>query len=563
MCQALHRALSPAGFDVMCRGDLDQVRASYRAADPRTEGNWIWLEANCRLIRGANGAPVEILASVRDISEIKQLEADLQLARSKAEAAVQAKAAFLANMSHEIRTPMNGVLGFTELVLADPLSDGQRKRVELIDSSGRAMMRLLNDILDFSKIEAGQMRISHDPFDLRHALQACVTLVKPAAERKSLEIHLEIEQALPKFVLGDGLRLRQIILNLLGNAVKFTEDGLIALRVSSGSAASGSIAIEVADTGIGIDQDRQAAIFEEFVQADDATASRFGGTGLGLSITSQLVKLMGGTLELESAPGKGSTFRISLPLEPATIDTAQVPSIDAAPTQDRKHHRRILLAEDHDVNQELFLGMLAKLGWRADLAVDGLEAVRMIEDAGRQGDPYGLVLMDVQMPNMDGLEATQRIRATGIGAEELPILMLTANAYASDVAKCFAAGAQAHLAKPIQMTDLNRALRKWITQSPTRSVRSRLSPRLIERYERSKTKTLEAVDAMIRRGGFANKELESVADLLHKLAGVAAMFGEAELGNKARDLEVGLSEWNGEDRETMIVAAAVAVQNAA
>jgi signal transduction histidine kinase/CheY-like chemotaxis protein len=479
------------------------------------------------------------------------------------ESALETKRSFVANMSHEIRTPMNGVLGFIELMLAGDLSAEQRKRAEMIDTSGRTMMRLLNDILDFSKLEAGLMHVAHESFDLRHTLNSCVKLVSPAATRKSLTLHTDISSDIPKTVLGDSLRIRQIALNLLGNAVKFTEDGSITLRAFLSSASGAErLVIEVEDTGIGIETDRQSAVFEEFAQADNSITARFGGTGLGLTITTQLVKLMGGELELESSPGEGSTFRVILPIEGAVAIAAETQD-PVVPDESVSKARRILLAEDHDVNQELFLNMLAQLGWRAELAQNGAEAIGMIEEAKRQGDPYGLVLMDMQMPVLDGIEATRRIRASGISAEQLPILALTANVYEHDVAACFEAGSQAHLAKPIQMTELDRALRKWTQASPRAKPPLQFTPELRERYNRGKSEALEAVDEMIRRGVFTNGELESVADLFHKLAGTAAMFGEAELGRRARELEVGIGDWTDGERDARIRACAAAVKKAA
>ena len=552
-----------AEFERMRSGDIDHSRVTYRASDPRIADSWNWLEASCRLIRDHAGLPLEIMASVRDVTERKLLEGELEAAREKAELASQAKAQFLANMSHEIRTPMNGVLGFTELLLANQLSSEQRKRAELIDSSGRAMMRLLNDILDFSRIEAGQMKISSEPFDLRHALGTCIKLVSPAVARKGLELEMVIGPSVPRMVAGDGLRLRQIVLNLLGNAVKFTDEGKIELRVHRDPGDEHFLRIEIQDTGIGIEADRQRAIFDEFVQADNTIASRFGGSGLGLAITMQLVRLMEGKLELESSPGLGSMFQVSLPL-PAAEETGSVmPTIDKSADRLPANALRVLLAEDHDVNQQLFMGMLAQLGWRAELASNGAEAVEMVENADWDGDPFRAVLMDMQMPVMDGLTAIQQIRAKGIGPERLPILALTANAYETDVAACFAAGAQAHLAKPVQMQELDRTLRKWVGGTSVPGTLAHDPSSVHRRYELSKIETLEVLDELVRAGRFSNQELATAAELLHKLAGVAAMFGEPALGKKARELEVGINDWPDEERSAKIRTGVAAIRKAA
>jgi CheY-like chemotaxis protein len=253
-----------------------------------------------------------------------------------------------------------------------------------------------------------------------------------------------------------------------------------------------------------------------------------------------------------------------LPIEAAATDSiADKPAIGTAPGAPRPSGQRVLLAEDHDVNQELFMGMLAQLGWRADLAQNGAEAIRMINLAELKGDPYRVVLMDVQMPVMDGLEAARRIRDAGIDGQRLPILALTANAYDSDVAACFAAGSQAHFAKPIKMAELDRALRAWASAEPAPEKDLAISASVHERYQQRKLETLQALDELLRRGRFSDEELATVVGLLHKLAGTAAMFGEAELGNQARELEDGIRDWTDAERDAKIRVAVSAIRKAA
>ncbi|MBV9528832.1 ATP-binding protein, partial [Sphingomonas sp.] len=384
--------------------------------------------------------------------------------------------------------------------------------------------------------------------------------VTPAAAHKGLDLRCELDPGLPVTVVGDGLRIRQIALNLLGNAVKFTEEGSVVLRVSHDPTIA-TLVLETEDTGIGIAADRQQAIFEEFVQADTAIAPKFGGTGLGLAITTQLVKLMEGTITLASEPGKGSTFRVTIPMAVAEKKppASQLPAVE--PQSGSGQCPRLLLAEDHDVNQQLFMGMLAQLGWKADLASDGAEALRMVEQAEREGNPYRLVLMDIQMPVMDGLEATRRIRESGLDGDRLPILALTANAFETDVAACFSAGSQAHIAKPVQLNDLARALRKWSGAAPATA--TSIKPAVRELYEARKLETLQALDGLSENGAFSSADLARVADLLHKLAGTAAMFGEPELGRLALAMEERIGGWTEADGQAGLREDIAAIRRAA
>ena len=409
--------------------------------------------------------------------ELVQKEREVSQALARAEAATAAKSTFLANMSHEIRTPMNGVIGFTQLLDDGRLDDKQQRYVQMISESGAAMMNLLNDILDISKVDAGLMKINSSPIDVRHILTSCMKLVSPTAETKQLELIVNIDPLLPELVRGDGLRLRQVILNLLANAVKFTNKGHVQLEATfrtskprrDDQSRHSEISICISDTGIGIAPDRQAAVFEPFQQADGSTARKYGGTGLGLSISNQLVHLMGGEMLMESVVLKGSSFTVNIPAEScddenhgdAENETRQSDE-PSRPSTIRARKTKILVAEDHDVNQILLSEMLTKLGFDFEIAENGVDAVAIIGQAEQDKRQFDLVLMDIQMPYIDGIKATEIVRNDGISADQLPIIALTANAYAQDIETCLAAGMQAHLAKPFSIEHLKDLIAIWV-----------------------------------------------------------------------------------------------------
>ncbi|NIJ18850.1 PAS domain S-box-containing protein [Sphingomonas naasensis] len=548
-------------------GRIDQGIVANRILRRGRSGADCWIETNCGLVRDdATGAPVEVIASLRDVSKRKRLEFELEGARARAEAAASAKSSFLANMSHEIRTPMNGVLGFADLLLNSGLTEQQQRYAQLIADSGKAMMRLLNDILDISKIEAGQMQIAPERVDFRHALRNCVKLIEPAAAQKGLRLRFDVEPELPIFVVIDGLRLRQIVLNLLGNAVKFTERGSVSLEAKRGwHNGRANIEITVADTGIGIAADRQSAIFEQFVQAEGSTARRFGGTGLGLSISNQLATLMGGTLDLASEEGTGTSFTLRVPL--VLADASDMDAVAAEQRDDQPERPlRILLAEDHDVNQKLMEAMLARLGHESVTVADGSQALHAAIAASRSDKAFDLVLMDMQMPVMDGLEATRAIRAAGLSNRTLPILALTANAYADDIAACLAAGMQAHLAKPIQLAELATVIRRWTriepaqpeAPAPTAPARpaepSLISPALRARYDARKEEVAVCAERLAAADTVSDDDAVELGELLHKLAGSAGMFGEAALGDEASAFEERLARSPPEARAAAVRA---------
>ncbi|MGX6647227.1 ATP-binding protein [Maricaulaceae bacterium MS644] len=388
-----------------------------------------------------------------------------QLGRARIEAlsANQAKSEFLATMSHEIRTPLNGVLGVAQLLQESGLDPNQARLAKTIRTSGEVLLRLLNDVLDLSKIEAGKMDLDPVPFEINELIQSTFSLWRPRAEEQNLAFSVDFDGATGTRVVGDPVRLKQVIFNFIGNAIKFTAEGSVRARLSLTDIGPSRtvLRVEVADTGCGVPTEAHAKLFTAFTQADGATSRRYGGTGLGLAICKRLVDLMGGSIGFDSTPGKGSTFWFEAPLQRAA---AADPSSQAELPTDAVvgitgDGPRILVAEDNPINQEVILGFLKLRGWTCDLVADGVQALAAV-----QSDPYDVVLMDVQMPGMDGVEATRRIRALKTPACDVSIIALTANAMRGDEHRCIEAGMDGYVAKPIERERLFGEIARVLAQ---------------------------------------------------------------------------------------------------
>ena len=431
----------------------------------RSADGWMWVETHGMVAEHDNrGHPIRLMGTHADITERKQVEAEGLQARELAEQASRTKSDFLTNISHDLRTPLNALMGLTRLLMDSPLTEEQKSWLDLMDSSAHALLGLLNDVLDLSRIEAGKLDIEKVPFRLHETLEELSTLYAGQAHAKSMEWKLQLASNLPNMVEGDPGRLRQVVANLLSNALKFTpKGGQIRVSAQVHSSAQGQqrmLRLQVQDTGVGIAKDHQATIFDAFTQADASTARRFGGSGLGLAICAKLTRLMGGRIELASELGKGSTFTVTLPLhEPAVANddpkSAPAELQEVAKANERFAGMTVLVAEDHPVNELLINQLLKRLGCQVRNARDGEQAVQLWKQGG-----VDLVLMDVQMPGTNGLQATRMIREQEIlqGKRHTPIVAVTANAMKGDREACLAAGVDGYTPKPVSPQALIRAM---------------------------------------------------------------------------------------------------------
>jgi len=414
-------------------------------------------------ITGVVGSTDDVTEMVRLQQKLEDQTLKLKEALSAAKAASRAKGEFLANMSHEIRTPMNAIIGMTSIGKAAADMERMKYSFTKIEEASKHLLGVINDILEMSKIEAGKVELAPVEFDFEQLLSRVVNVVSLRAEESEIKLSVYIDGAIPVFMFGDDRRLAQVITNLLGNAVKFTpENGTISLNAYFIEEENGvcTIKISVEDTGIGISPEQQARLFQAFHQAESSTSRKFGGTGLGLVISKSIVELMGGTMEVESEIGKGSKFAFTVKMKRGEEKQKVLPEDTGTNINGIFDGRRVLVAEDVEINREIILALLEPTKLLMDFALNGVEAVQMFSQAPGK---YNMIFMDVQMPEMDGLEATRTIRALDVTeAKTIPIVAITANVFKEDIDKCLESGMNGHIGKPVDLDDVIRHLRRHI-----------------------------------------------------------------------------------------------------
>jgi PAS domain S-box-containing protein len=577
----LDRAALEAGYrrsefkEEIDKGDITGLESEWR----RRDGSAIFISENARAVRDRSGSLLYYEGTIEDITRRRLMEMELKEARDAALESVRLKSEFLANMSHEIRTPMNGIIGMTDLALDTDIGDETREYLGLVKESANSLLNIVNDVLDFSEAEAGKLSFEYVDFNITEVIEAAIRRTAPRAESKELALAFEVPPSLPDSLVGDPDRLSQVLMNLLGNAVKFTERGEVVLRVKAQCKSDDSLGLcfSVQDTGIGVAPEKRQSIFHAFAQADGSSTRKYGGTGLGLAICSRLVATMNGRIWVESQPGAGSTFYFT-----ARFGLQSAASRRSAPELHVSHSDgaafngsrvnggslRILLAEDNLVNQKLAIRLLQKRGHTVVTASNGKEALAALER-----ERFDLVLMDVQMPEMNGFEATALIRekerTTG---GRMPIVALTAHAMKGDRERCLESGMDDYLAKPIRSADLYKVIENQVrplqnentefTGGPSGSIEPAFDRPALLANIGGDSELLEEIvglflaDAPRRvsaiREAVANRDGTSLRFAAHALRGSAANFRAGAVVDAARRLEAAGSNGNLEEAEQVL-----------